>query len=329
MGDIINACASPEDWLASWQLLSAIGLIMSWFVVSLIYMIGSLLDNIGLMARAKAEVWEIITTTIILGLVIALVTSACTFEIGSMGAAATSGNMFDVAENYLLWLRNYTISVFKDLMTMNSLISVLLSVMGGFQIYGIGIVGQPFAGLQPIMNLMNLFMNGIMICLIISIAQITVLKFIQAGAFNILLPIGIVCRSFPFTRRFGGSMIALAIGLFIIYPFLLVINDAIMGTPSNNPTNVPTINYSIMDAITGNLMSLGFGLITGGVGFLYAIADILTTYFVQKPVTAIGQVALAAFILPALNSVVFVMAVRDLSRILGQEVDVTSMSRMV
>ena len=52
-------------------------------------------------------------------------------------------------------------------------------------------------------------------------------------------------------------------------------------------------------------------------------------YFINGPIVGIGQVALAAFILPAINGVIFVAAVRDLSRLLGQEVDVSSLSRIV
>lgn len=327
-GNIIEACASPGDWLYSWQFLSMLGIITSWLFVSLVYMIGSLLDNVGLMARAKVEVFEIITTTIILALVLAIVGGACTFQPSAIGMP-TSGNMFTVAENYLVWLRNMNWSIFQDLINVNNAISMRLSIMGGFTFWGLGVSAQPFAGLQPLMNIMNLFMNGVMICLIITIAQITALKFIEAGALNVLLPVGIICRSFPFTRQFGGSMIAIALGLYVFYPFMLVVDDAIMGTKSANPNDVPGMGPDLNDAMSGGLSSIGMSIATGGVGFILNTADIVTNYFVDKPITELGVVALAAFILPAINGVVFVAAVRDLSRILGQEVDVSSLTRMI
>ena len=329
MATIINACASPSDWLTSWQLLSAIGILVSWFIVSLAYMVGSFLDNVGLMARAKAEVWGIITTAIILASVIGIVTAACTFPANYINPSAGSGNLFITAENYLVWLRNMTMGVFKDLMTMNNLISILLSVMGGFSIFGIGVTVQPFAGFQPLMNIINLFMNGVMLCLIATVAQMTVLKYIEAGAFNVLLPVGIVCRSFPFTRQFGGSLIAIAIGLYIFYPLMLVVDDAVMGSPSRNPNSVGGIDYGIVDTIIGSLPKIVLGMIFGGIMAFYTIIDIIIKYFVEKPVAGIGQVALAAFILPAINSVVLVAVIRDLSRALGQEVDATSLSRII
>jgi len=327
-GFIINACASPGDWLSSWQVLSALGILTSWFIVSLAYMVGSLLDNVGLMARAKAEVWEIITTAIILGSVIALVTAACIFPASYINPSA-AGNLFTTAENYLFWLRNMTMGVFKDLMSMNNTISVLLSVMGGFNLFGVGVTVQPFAGFQPLMNIINLFMNGVMICLIATVAQITILKFIEAGAFNVLLPVGIVCRSFPFTRQFGGSLIAIAIGLYIFYPLMLVVDDAVMGTPSRHPDDVGGIDYSIWDTIKGSIPQIVLGMIFGGIMAFYAIIDIIIKYFIDKPVVGMGQVALSAFILPAINGVVFIAVVRDLSRVLGQEVDATSLSRII
>ncbi len=327
VGNIINACSSPSDWLSSWQVLSALGILVSWFVVSLAYMVGSFLDNIGLMARAKSEVWEIITTTLILGSVIVIVTGACTFPASYMNPQA-KGNLFDTATNYLLWVRNNTMAVLGDLMVMNSAISMLLSVMMGFTIFGIGVSGQPFAGLQPLMNIMNLFINGAMICLIATVAQITILKFIEAGAFNILLPAGIVCRSFPFTRQFGGSLIAIAIGLFIFYPLMLVIDDAAVGTKSINPA-VTGINYGIINTIKSHIVSLGPNLLFGPIGIFRTLLDIIIIYFVEEPIVGLGVVGLSAFILPAINAVVFVAVVRELSKVLGQEVDVTSLSRVI
>jgi hypothetical protein len=328
MADIIDACAFPGEWLASWQFLSILGLITSWFILSLVYMIGSLMDNVSLTARAKAEFWEIITTSLILGSVILLTSTACAFEPSSMGFD-TNGNMFAVANSYLLWLRSFTLAVFKDLLTMSNTVAVLLSTIGGFTVFGIGVSGQPFAGLQAYMHIINLFMNGTMICLITTIAQITVLKFIQAGVFNILLPVGIVCRSFPFTRQFGGALIAISVGLYIFYPFMLVVDDAIMGTPSSNPNAHESIQFGFEGAILGSVMGLGPGLILGGVGHLEAVGQLMSNYFLTYPIEGLGKVGLAAFILPAINAVVFVAVVRDLSRILGQEVDATSISRMI
>ena len=329
-GNIINACTSPNDWLASWQVLSALGIVTSWFIVSLAYMVGNFLDNIGLMARAKSEIWEIITTTLILGSVLVIVSTACTFPGSYINPALTSdsGNLFKVAENYLFWLRNATMATFKDLMTMNNSISKKLSMMGGVGYFGIGLSAQPFAGLQPLMNILNLFMNAVMICLIITIAQITILKFIEAGAFSVLLPVGIVCRSFPFTRQFGGSLIAISIGLFIFYPLMLVVDDAIMGSPSLNPANISVINSEHVEA--GEPRDVASSMAAaGGTGAALGVVDLVIAYFVNKPVTGLGGIALAALILPAINGVVFVAVVRDLSRALGQEVDVTSLTRVI
>ena len=331
---IINACASPENWLASWQALSAIGIIVSWLVVALAYMVGSLLDNVGLMARAKSEVWEIITTILILASIIVIVQAACTFPASYINPGAASGaNLFVTAENYLFWLRNYSLSVFSSLMGMNSFISFLISMMGGFNIFGIGLTAQPFAGFQPLVNIINLFMNGIMMCIIAAIAQITVLKFIEAGVLSILLPAGVVCRSFPFTRQFGSALIAIALGLFIIYPLMLVVDDAIMGSKSRNPNDVGREDYSLFDSLKDQLPGAIAGMFLSGGFFapqaIEQILEALMNYFINGPIVGIGQVALAAFILPAINGVIFVAAVRDLSKLLGQEVDVSSLSRIV
>ncbi|MCX6777289.1 MAG: hypothetical protein NT157_00180, partial [Candidatus Micrarchaeota archaeon] len=62
--------------------------------------------------------------------------------------------------------------------------------------------------------------------------QINFLQWIETSMFTIYLPIGIVLRIFPYTRGAGGFLIALAIGLYLVYPLLFLIIYANSAVPS-------------------------------------------------------------------------------------------------
>ena len=51
-------------------------------------------------------------------------------------------------------------------------------------------------------------------------AQVNFLRFIETSMFTIFLPIGIILRTFPPTRGAGAVLMAIAIGLYLIYPLL-------------------------------------------------------------------------------------------------------------
>jgi hypothetical protein len=69
--------------------------------------------------------------------------------------------------------------------------------------------------------------------------QINFLKWVETSMFTVYLPIGVVLRIFPWTRGAGGLLIALAIGLYIIYPLMFVIMIANSGSAPEGCQPVP------------------------------------------------------------------------------------------
>ena len=89
------------------------------------------------------------------------------------------------------------------------------------------------------------FISGMIRVLVVPImitlqVQAELLPIAVASALGVLLPIGIIMRAVPFLRGIGGTMIAVAIGVAIIYPALLVavnlpITDYFVGLTANSP----------------------------------------------------------------------------------------------
>ena len=67
--------------------------------------------------------------------------------------------------------------------------------------------------------------------LIVFLFQSNLLYVIGAIGLGIFIPIGIIMRAFPFVRGIGGTLIAIGIGISIIYPVLLL------------ALNLPVTNY--------------------------------------------------------------------------------------
>ncbi len=70
------------------------------------------------------------------------------------------------------------------------------------------------------------------------------IDFISVSALALLFSVGLLFRMFFATRRFGGFLLALAIGLYLIYPSFIMIFD--------NPYEETNQAYGIMQNITNN-----------------------------------------------------------------------------
>jgi hypothetical protein len=73
------------------------------------------------------------------------------------------------------------------------------------------------------------------------------MRFIQAVLFPSLLALGIILRTFFFTRKVGGLLIAIAIGLYTVYPLMYIMLGSYMDFNVRNfyyPMNDPTHWYA-------------------------------------------------------------------------------------
>jgi len=66
-------------------------------------------------------------------------------------------------------------------------------------------------------------------------AQMLLLN-VAGPMFILLLPFGIVLRSFSYTRRAAGAMIALAVGFFVVYPLMIVVDYELVKGVSYTPS---------------------------------------------------------------------------------------------
>ncbi|MCI0503930.1 hypothetical protein L0Y65_04425 [Candidatus Micrarchaeota archaeon] len=144
----------------------------------------------------------------------------------------------------------------------------LLNIVGYYQDLALDFGAfsvSPFANLSPVSDaLSQQLLSTSMIMMLVELnAQIA--AFIGQNALALLFPVGLVLRTFFATRKVGGFMIALAIGLYVFYPtFILVFPDpapdimnstALVENFTNNSfyATVPVIDLNSNYAIAGKL----------------------------------------------------------------------------
>jgi len=249
-----------------WWLAGATALAISGLVAGLGWMISEFLRSGEVKAWSKKEIEEFITSAVIFSFIVGLV-PLIAILVGSlteknyfieakdflwndgpatdslyetnvlianrlMGASTTTlifwGTSFDLVRFVTDTAGNIEVLGLSTTGPVGTAAGYLLSVAGRF-------IGKSFFSMQvpygsPLGNLytaMVLVVNTSFMAAEISYAQYILLDFFQKTMFTFVLPIGIVMRAFPLTRKVGSSLIAIAIVGYIVYPLTVVLGKGI------------------------------------------------------------------------------------------------------
>lgn len=220
--------------------------------------------------------------------------------------------------------------------TANGLFSLLqeiiksLNIIGYYQTLSLDFgtfAIQPFTNLSALSSI--LAQQSMMIHTIIFIISLNIqmLEFILQNSFGIVFAIGLIFRSLFATRKVGGFLIALSIGLFIFYPsFMLVfeppstqidnaMNLSILFTNNTNYTLVPIIDLTDNNAIAAKIDALSNRSSDVTVDFT---GDL--TYLVNVTQNAIAKAALYSIVAPIFSFIITVVFIKELGNILGGEI---------
>ncbi|MEM3431315.1 MAG: hypothetical protein QXW80_01650 [Candidatus Micrarchaeia archaeon] len=332
-GNQSNSAIGVEQ---NWKSLSFIGLLVSLFLLIFAYLIGKSLDSPQLIARAKTDMIQVVVTAIMLGVLYSILLFICSIDASQFGFNFTS--FFDGARMYLEYSRASALNAYLKCTNAMMIITGLSTFninnpnfidLGAF--LHIGVYFKPFAGYGITIGALNWFSSLVQLSYSLITGYIVVLDAIQLYFLNLLLPAGVVLRCFSPTRDLGGVLIAISVGLFFFYPLLFSFSYMIIGQPDPN-VRLPDmdweseINSAVAKSVALSSVPLGslvtiFNSLFGKGG--EAIDRLNEAYI------ATGSVILYVFILPAINWIILVAIIRELSKALGQEVDISGLARMI
>jgi hypothetical protein len=162
-------------------------------------------------------------------------------------------------------------------------------------------------------------------------AQAILLKFIAVSAISIMLPVGMVLRIVYFTRRLGGAIMAIAIGLFCVLPLTYVFNAVLVSNYSTYASSTAiTSLVSLLNSTgqsagidtqmfsTSNSTNNTSGILQGISSMAKSLVSSLLGIFVKLS-NIIAMLIVEVFLLPLLSIALTVISIRELSRALGSE----------
>ncbi len=234
-------------------------LIMALFaaIVGIAYGMGYAFEINKLREFSKKEFGEIIVTILIIIAVLGTGSIINSFESG--------GSVFQSTCTYLSASSINAIPTVIGFYALTRVIQIVqnLNINVGFNIgprfipvgarveAGVGI--NPLAGLSVFSKIFSMGLNIVMILIVLVIMIIIALSLIHS-LFPILLIVGIVLRTIPWTRAAGGALIGIFIGFYIFFPAVL---GVFLGVNSLSSSTVNIANPSITSNVASTISSSG------------------------------------------------------------------------
>ncbi len=203
-------------------------------------------------------------------------------------------------------------------------LNTILGVIAGLSL-NLAIVSISFSyAANPIINQIQYFVKALTTVSIGALVQSSLLIFISASAVSVILPVGLILRTFYPTRKTGGFLIAVAIGIYVILPMSYVMNANILSSYSANADNSTITQLSgsasnvknqilssnaktptsVISSISNTLLSIGSGF----------------SSITNSIIGIIAYLIISAFILPSFSMILTVISIKELSTLLGSEV---------
>lgn len=333
----------------NWYIICLIAVGIAYCVVGLIYMFGKGIGSSEFVAWANNEFYQITATLLIL-IIVFSVTKIEDEVYKSFGYTGPSPAI-DTAKSYLSDVRSYVTWRFIAAFTLNVYLQIAgdsLVSLTQFEYF------NPTGTIEDILSFFKNDVVGIAITSFgvtfgVTAAQEWVLEIISLITFTIILPLGIFLRAVPFFRKVGSILIAVAIGLYIVYPLTFLLDIKIIRYIKNcdqdiripcrwaepSPTEIVGELASlplVLTKLEGNFGKI-FGRIMNvrllsGASVIYAIEGInlLSTSLITDG--AFGITILGLF-LPALNVVITFGVIRHLAGIMGTDVSLRDLMKIL
>jgi len=225
----IRTCNLSEEWVTGgWISLTFLAMLVVLLFLSITYMASVVLKRVDWLVWAKEEFYQIIISSVLIIVVIWFAWTACSVSVNLAGT-----DPFRAADTYLndlIWQKSIRIATNLYIGSVFAQITAVWYIPMGHLKSGM----HPFAGMNALSGVLDL-MFGITSMLFASLLmQVIILWLIQAFAFKILLPFGLLFRVFPFLRSAGATFIGLALAFYIIFPLAYVMDKNIMEQVTGN-----------------------------------------------------------------------------------------------
>jgi hypothetical protein len=231
------------EFLPSWQLgwlpICMMAILVSALFNGLIFIIGKSISSQNLERYAISEMLNTAATAIMAVILIASLTQALDF-VGGMGSVTCDGEVIKAPidgdmcrTNEFLHKIGDKYDYVRDADHFPEIEYSLMVTLLGVPVYaGAWMNDAVFKEVETYHSIAYICVN-LMIALS---AKMFMLQYIKENMLTVFLPLGILLRTFHFTRGIGAFFMSIAIGFFFVYPTVCFIMDSSFAAAATEPS---------------------------------------------------------------------------------------------
>lgn len=290
-------------------------------LVALAYAVGMGFHLPKLQAWAKDEFYQALASALLAVFLLTFLSTIDATMLSIYGA-----DPFGLAMNFINELIGAMMEWFLAIVEISAVFALLQSLLFSAMPTQTGFSVSPFVGLAPVTSMLSLAIEAVLGGAGLLLGQLSFLSFIQTQL-QILLPMGIALRAFPFSRPAGGAIIAVFLGFYVFYPFLWVFDKAIYDETkqaiitagsARNFLNAIGLGSSCEDnpaSCTTNTPDFGGNMFLSFVNFVaYPVILYLFVFVI---------------FMPMFNLIVVLVLINELAKIFGAEIDIGGLSGLI
>ena len=287
------------------------------------------------------ELFQCIVNAAIIGGIVGI-TAAVTEISSGFGLSSCTGTVIEQFSCSMQTTNASLFSLFQSLLNLTSLLGYYGSLSLNFGSFNI----MPFGNLTNMSNLFGIHMLVTNLLMIAISVNEQMAKFIAEQAFNGLLTIGLTFRAFFATRKIGGFVLALAIGLYIFYPSFVLIFPSPLTEINNATVNITAVTTNsyyaplpVVDLNNNNALAEKIDVMSGRcsgagapnptncpTGTTNFTSDL--TIAAQNTTSALAKTSLYAFVAPLFSLILTIIFVKELANLLGGEIGFRTLSNV-
>ena len=313
---------------AGWETTAELALITSVGILGITYMLGMAFTVPELIAVAKEELMQVVALGVMIALFFGtngLINSISTNQ--DLVVQAHSTTLQQAAKSQIDSAIGGISGQFNIIAENDQKVSTEASSASSCSIMGTGYTVSYCGGFTMLAS--PLSMSGSAVGF--AIGELSAIKRLiaiaEAAALPLLLPAGIILRTFKLTRGAGGLLIAVAISMHILLPLGVLFNeiiaksffdstDPLVASYKNTPT---TLDISCSDAAS-LIQFQGTGEKNAVEAYSALRGDIKKYLY---------QIIVRGTVGPILSLIIMTMGIRSISALAGSEIDITPISRFI
>jgi hypothetical protein len=219
-----------------------------------------------------------------------------------------------------------TTTLMAELLGLNTILGVIGSININLVVVSISLGSV----VNPITSQIMYFVRILTTISMGALVQSSILIFVSLTATTIILPAGLILRSFYPTRKVGGFLIALSIGLYIVLPLSYVMDAMIANSYYTTLSNSSIVSLtSSANSFKGTLTGIpqvknasDYGSAISFLGTITNGISSISNYFsgiINWLISTVAYFIVYTFILPGFSLIITIISVRELSAMLGSE----------